>query len=192
MEATPPLFFPSSGMAAERDVISEIIDSLYLTNFRGAANEVEITRLGITHILSVGSEFEENDKIPCIKYMYVDITDDEEQREIMRSSLNGAFAFVSVALKNGGRVVVHCAAGISRSATIVIGYLLAITGWSLLKSFEHVYSRRRVIWPNNGFMSCLLELEESYYGSCSIDLAEYTKWGEYNSESYEAARIIDR
>ena len=49
-------------------------------------------------------------------------------------------------------VFVHCMAGISRSATIVISYLMKKFGWSVEKAVEYVKTRRSIICPNEGFI----------------------------------------
>lgn len=60
----------------------------------------------------------------------------------------------------GGRVLVHCVAGVSRSATMVVGYLMHSTGASLNEAMRFV-RKRRFIEPNEGFMMQLAELEET-------------------------------
>ena len=50
-----------------------------------------------------------------------------------------------------GSVLVHCAAGVSRSASIVIAYLMRIKGWTYAEAFSYVKSKRFVICPNSGF-----------------------------------------
>ena len=69
----------------------------------------------------------------------------------------------------GGAVLVHCIAGVSRSATVVIAHLVAARGMSLLEAAGAVKARRKVVLPNVGFFRCLMQLErELRGGACSL------------------------
>jgi len=62
--------------------------------------------------------------------------------------------------KNSNAVFyVHCKAGKSRSATVVIAYLMKVEHWSLNKAYTYLKDLRPNISPNLGFMSALLEME---------------------------------
>ncbi|KAG7273143.1 hypothetical protein CRUP_034541, partial [Coryphaenoides rupestris] len=61
--------------------------------------------------------------------------------------------------EQGGRVLVHCQAGISRSATICLAYLMHARRVRLHEAFDFVRERRRVISPNLAFMGQLLQFE---------------------------------
>ena len=122
----PPPFFPEESLVVDRCQLSEIMPRLYLTNYRGAENVEELTRLGCTHIAAIGEEFDGHG-MPTISYYYQKISDDEHQGKKMSKSLREAASFIHkgrLANKKKGCVVVHCAAGISRSATVVLGYLM--------------------------------------------------------------------
>lgn len=198
LPAQPPPYQPDSGTAEQRDAISEIIEgALYLTNFRGAESRSELRRLAVTHVMSVGSEFQGSEPLADlgIKYWQTDVTDDEEQAPVMRQALNAAVNSIRAALAEGGRVLVHCAAGISRSATVVIAYLMLADGFTLKNAFEYTIGRRPVIWPNNGFMGLLISLErDKGQGKkpVTISLAAYTRWGDFDQKAYHAARVLDR
>lgn len=66
---------------------------------------------------------------------------------------------VETARRRGSGSVIHCAAGVSRSTTLVLAYLLKYTDMSLLEAFRHTRTIRPVIRPNMGFMKQLIEYE---------------------------------
>lgn len=72
---------------------------------------------------------------------------------------------------NGGRVFVHCQAGISRSATICLAYLMRTNRVKLDEAFEFVKQRRSIISPNFSFMGQLLQFESQVLASstCSSE-----------------------
>ncbi|KAI9005968.1 protein-tyrosine phosphatase-like protein, partial [Gaertneriomyces semiglobifer] len=57
-------------------------------------------------------------------------------------------------------VFVHCKAGRSRSATVVIAYLVVYGGMSLKEAYEKVKQARPGVSPNLGFMLALLRIEK--------------------------------
>ena len=63
-----------------------------------------------------------------------------------------AYEFIIKYLSNKDNVYVHCEAGISRSPTIVIAYIMKAYKWSVLKSLVFVKTKRDVICPNLGFI----------------------------------------
>jgi hypothetical protein len=64
-------------------------------------------------------------------------------------------------------------AGISRSATIVIAYLMKRRQMTLRQAFLFVKERRSIISPNEGFMAQLSKLDEGLHGKISFSTHEF-------------------
>merc|ERR1712137_445358 len=109
----------------DRRALSEVLaGQLILTGWRGAEDRDAVTVKGVTHVASIGSEFEGEEPLADlgIKYFCVSIEDDESQASAMQENLGRAVDFLDKAIHGGGCVLVHCAAGISRSTTVVLAY----------------------------------------------------------------------
>ena len=185
--SSPPPFYPVAPEVGELDQVSVAIDGkLFLTNWRSAADPDVLASHRITHIVAVGAEFVEDSR-EGIEYWHKDIADDESARAEMSASLRDAANFINKALKaKNGRCLVHCAAGVSRSATCVLAYKLIHEKMSLRAAFQDLLAKRRVIWPNNGFMQALIALEgEANAGKTSVTLEEYVAWGDYEGPTPE-------
>ena len=64
--------------------------------------------------------------------------------ESLDSHFHQAFQFIEQNLPTAN-VMVHCFAGISRSATLVIAYIMRKYKWSLKKAYEAVKTIRRQV-----------------------------------------------
>ena len=62
-----------------------------------------------------------------------------------------------------GRVYVHCQAGVSRSASIVLAFLMMKRSMDVLEAVKTVREKRE-IFPNDGFLKQLCDLSESLHG----------------------------
>jgi len=191
-----PPFFPWSGYDADRAAVSEILPAqLYLSNWRGAANREALVQLQITHIASMGTEFVGEE--PCadlgIQYFAIEVDDTEEQAGEMQTVLAQVVEWIDKAIVSGGRVVVHCAAGISRSATVVLAYLVAQRSMSLRTAYEHIRTARSVVWPNTGFMRILIAWEQRCRGPRgTMRLQQWELWSNHDEEQYSLAKVVDR
>ena len=67
---------------------------------------------------------------------------------------------INDAIEHGGNVLVHCYAGISRSTSIVIAYLMKNKKMSFNKALELIKEKRGKIQPNSGFVLQLKAYEK--------------------------------
>ena len=102
-------------------------------------------------------------------------------------------AAMDAALAAGGCVLVHCAMGASRSATVIISWLMATRGWTLRRALNHCKRRRHQVRPNNGFFTALRDLDRKLHGgvdSFPLDTVDYMRWMLEHPRGERAARGV--
>lgn len=113
----------------------------------------------------------------------------------LAGALPRALSAVEAGLASGHSVLVHCAQGVSRSAAVVLAFLVRHRGMSLAAAWQHV-SARRDVSPNIGFWGQLLAFELSERGALSItptQLRGHDTWAfVFDSEADAAAYFRSR
>ena len=57
-----------------------------------------------------------------------------------------------------GKILVHCFMGISRSASLILAYLIRHRKMKLNEAIR-IVARKRLIWPNEGFLGKLIQYQ---------------------------------
>ena len=86
---------------------------------------------------------------PYVTQLHLPVNDLPTEDLLQR--LPGAVAFIGDALAAGGRVLVHCVAGMSRSATVVAAYLMASEQLDTDKALAALRAAYPQACPNDGF-----------------------------------------
>ncbi|XP_056148429.1 dual specificity protein phosphatase 13-like [Lampris incognitus] len=142
--------------------VDEVWPHLYIGNVAIAQNRGALHKLGITHVLnaahskqgSIGDQGYYGNS--CV---YFGIPAEDSDHFDLSRYFKPAADFIHKALKSkDGKVLVHCIMGMSRSATLVLAFLMLRRNLSLANALKHVV-QRRAIYPNRNFLSLLLTLD---------------------------------
>lgn len=110
-------------------------------------------------IVSLGSSVDSYRTRPGITYLRI-VIDDADDEDISKH-FEATSAFIQQHLLEGHAVLVHCYAGISRSATVCIAFLMRNRDLSLNQAYAVVEVVRKIIYPNEGFYEQLVEYERT-------------------------------
>jgi protein-tyrosine phosphatase len=94
---------------------------------------------------------------PDIDWHRLVIDDDQDER--ISEHFFKVHSIIKEALIDNKNVVVHCAAGMSRSPTLVIAYLMIENRWGFEETINFVRKKRPIVEPNIGFVKQLKGLE---------------------------------
>lgn len=137
--------------------MTQVTPRLFIGSYDEASDLYWLMRNKITRVVNMSEEhvnyFPDN-----FLYFRGDAFDHPSQ-SLLKIFKEG-YKFMIEGMKNGGSILVHCHAGISRSASMVIYYLMKTYGWSLNKSFAYLKKLRPRIQPNSGFMDQLKIMEK--------------------------------
>ncbi|KAJ0067315.1 hypothetical protein NL108_016482 [Boleophthalmus pectinirostris] len=165
--------------------VDEVWPGLYIGNVAVAQNKKTLCKLGITHVLnaahskqgSIGDQrfygdtcvyfgipAEDSDEFnlsqhfrPAAEFIHTALkTKDGKSQRNWQHSLTLSALMLGVCT---GKVLVHCIMGVSRSASLVVAYLMLHQRLTLSNALKHVIQKRS-IYPNRHFLSLLLKLDD--------------------------------
>ena len=147
--------------------IDKITDKIFLGSIKGATDYDYFEKEKINSVLSMIDEPLSYPKEKNINHKLINIGD------IYSENISKYFKECIEFIENADKIYVHCACGVSRSASIVISYLM----WKTHSNFDNTYffvkKKRPEIDPNNGFRRQLKKfhdlLSENNYDLNKID-----------------------
>ncbi|XP_008942728.1 PREDICTED: dual specificity protein phosphatase 15-like, partial [Merops nubicus] len=131
----------------------QILPGLYLGNFIDAKDLEQLSRNKITHIVSIHES--PQPLLQDITYLRIPLPDTPEAN--IKRHFKECISFIHQCRLHGGNCLVHCLAGISRSTTVVVAYVMAVTELSFQEVLEAVRAVRPVANPNPGFRQQLAD-----------------------------------
>lgn len=146
-----------------RREMQEILPSVYLGPYGSAKDRTELTNKGITHVLIVRSTLERrlDPKFPTeLKYQIVEVPEGPTENLILY--FPECNACIHQAIQEGGKILVHCNAGLSRSAAVVVAFVMESMRMPFTEAIQHVQSRRCCIHISEALHNQLREFETIY------------------------------
>jgi protein-tyrosine phosphatase len=125
---------------------------LYLGSQDAASNFQSFGEIGITHVLNVATGID-YERLPSVTYKTIEILDVPEA-DIL-PVLSASTDYISSLFAKGGKVLVHCNAGVSRSSSVVIAYLMQAKSMTFEEAYKATKAAKPDILPNEGFREVL-------------------------------------
>ncbi|KAH0536970.1 hypothetical protein FGG08_006198 [Glutinoglossum americanum] len=155
--------------AKKQPAVCIVPNLLYLGPLSATSNLDFLRSEGIVHVLSIGrsasSHFDISIDTPQgsrqLQYSRLALIDDKASD--IGPCVDSACEIIDREAAEGGKVLIHCSAAISRSPTIVAGYLMKRCGFSLRESLDKLVTARDAISPNPGFLAQLCAMEAEIF-----------------------------
>jgi dual specificity phosphatase 12 len=141
----------------------EIIPGIWLGNKRAALNDKWLKQNNISVVFNATKDLPFS---PSIKKQYRIPVDDNLQPEEIRNMTQWSHEAVYRVLEEqnkGNKILIHCAAGMQRSAAIMAMYLIVTRGISWHQAITYIQGIRPIAFrPAPNFKDSIIEFYKSY------------------------------
>lgn len=148
--------------------LCQITEHLFISNAAAANDASQVIESNVTCIINVSETKHKTPPPTGVEYVHILISDSPS------SPLSDHFDTVAdkiqVQAENNRRTLVHCNAGVSRSAAVCMAYLMKYQGVSLQEAHTWMRKCRPMARPNNGFWRQLIRYESELRGSASVQM----------------------
>lgn len=159
--------------------VNKVLPDLYLGNFKDARDREQLARNNITHILSI-----HDSAAPILQEMtYLCISAADLPTQNLTQHFKQSIMFMHESRLKGEGCLVHCLAGVSRSVTLVVAYIMTVTGLGWQEALAAVRVVRSCAGPNLGFQRQLQEFEAAQAEEFREWLREEYKDNPFNDEA---------
>jgi len=173
----------------DENEMNEVTPNLFLGSVKAACDKDVLIKNGITHILSIGYKLPRPHEKHFTYLVFDDVLDYALQD--LLPFYEESHRFMDECLASGGKILVHCQMGVSRSGSLVLSFLMRMNRWDFDEAYKSVQTRRAMLDPNIGFQVQMIEFHKQNY---SYDMKQYKtfnlkdaimermKWGLCNIE----------
>lgn len=139
---------------------SEVAPRLFLGGVLASREPRLLRSLGISHVVNATASLPMVERSGGASFRTIRVPVDDALDADIAAHFDRSSDFIANALGDANcSCLVHCQQGVSRSATLVIAYLMRENGWPCARAIETV-KRSRFIMPNLAFMTQLHRYEE--------------------------------
>lgn len=133
----------------------QMLDFYYLGDMFAAKNTARLKALGVTHVVNCAAgdmtaDYSSTD-VQCLEIKALDNFDYN-----MKQHFEEAYEFIENARREGGKVMVHCMAGVNRSGFITVAYVMKHLKLDLLSAIDYCVLRRGFFLSNHTFQRQLV------------------------------------
>lgn len=123
--------------------INEIIPGIYIGNAKASQNPLTIQQNKINMVVNCTKDIPFLEWIPY--KIRLAINDDRNPKEIQafQKDIDQVVGYMYDHMTNGNTVLVHCRAGIQRSASVVSAFLMKYSEMNIQQSVEFIQSKRK-------------------------------------------------
>ncbi|XP_033915132.1 dual specificity protein phosphatase 22-B [Acipenser ruthenus] len=145
--------------------MNKVLPGLYLGNFKDARDREELSKHNITHILSI-----HDSAAPILQEMtYLCIPAADSPSQNLTQYFKESIKFIHQCRLQKEGCLVHCLAGVSRSVTLVVAYIMTVTDLGWQDALSAVRVARACAGPNAGFLRQLEEFQKN-------DVHNFRQW----------------
>lgn len=146
------MFFPAK----------EIIPGLWIGSEGDSQDASFIARHDIGLVVNATGNIPMQDFGPDVRTFRIPVDDSPRENEVMLRHFPIVVLEIDDVLENGRGVLVHCRAGMQRSAAVVAAYLMWKRGMTANRAFEFINRKKHeTFWPVATFEPALRDWEES-------------------------------
>ncbi|TMW50796.1 hypothetical protein DOY81_004125 [Sarcophaga bullata] len=135
--------------------MNKVLPGLYVGNYRDSKDTQQLDKFQITHIVAIHDS--PRRLLPDKHYLCVMAADTPDQN--LSQYFSVCNDFIHAARLREGNVLIHCLAGMSRSVTVAVAYIMTATNLNWKDALKVVRAGRAVANPNVGFQTQLQEFE---------------------------------
>lgn len=136
--------------------MEQVIENLYIGCHHDLANKLQLSELGIKGVLKLYTDRDDLTKAPDVSWLTIHDYPMPDGNGWEKKDFDYCNALIAGYINNNRKILVVCGAGKSRSATVVLSYLIK-RGFSLSSALAYLKERRPAIDPSIRMLASLME-----------------------------------